>query len=215
MNFITLLLLSLPVLLSGCMTFNGKMLRVANVTQPPSNPISLEIKPGNLIQQFNGVGTNEGPLSATVVSSAITNSIANNWKRKGIVSKYGKPGDIKADPDFTLTVSGVRNEEGNIGMAVLSGLSLMIVPTSSTLIYDLEVELINNRTAARYKAKAKNSISTVMEIVFLPALPFSLMGASSALNDISTHLYNEFQKQGAFGGVADEMAAKKQGRKNL
>ena len=194
--------------LSSCMTFNGKMLRRPETTTPPSTPISLEIKPGQMILQLNGEGTNAGPLSATTVVSAVSESIAGTWKSKGIVSEYGKPGNLKKDPDFTLIVSGVRNEEGSIGMAVLGGLSLMIVPTSSTLVYDLDVELINNRTSVSYKAKAKNSISTVMEILFLPALPFSLIGASSALNDISTHLYAEFQKQGAFGGVVDKSGAK-------
>lgn len=194
----TLLLTTLALAISGCMTFNEKMLRQVESIKPLEKPILLETKTGELVLKLNGRGTGEGPFSGTTVAGNLIKMIGLRWKGKGIVSDFGPTGDLKANPDYTLTVSGVRNEEGSMSMAVLGGLSMMLIPTSSTLVYDLDFELVENKTSKKYNVKAKNAVTTTMEILFIPALPFSWIGASNTLSDIADYVYDEFYKQGAF-----------------
>lgn len=189
--------------LSGCMTFNESMLRKVEVKSPPKAAV-IETKVGNFIQSLNGDGTSMSPLSNTTVANEVIKLIMDRWEDLGIVADYGKPGDLRGAPDYTLILSGTRNEEGSVGLAFLSGLTLMLVPSSSTLMYDLKVELIDNRTQRRYEATAKNGVTTTMQILFLPALPFSWIGGKHAVDDIADHLYHELHEQGAFtqGAVA-------------
>jgi hypothetical protein len=185
--------------LHGCITINEEMLRKVDV-KPPQNKISLvEIKTAELIQKHNGEGRNSGPLSGTTVLNSVARSIMIRWKDNGIIDDYGFPGDLSKEPDYTVTFSGTRNEESSIPMAVLSGLTMMILPSSATLIYDLDIELVNNATHKGYAVKAKNGSTLWMEILLLPALPFSLMGGMNAMRDIADYSYVEFDKQGAFG----------------
>lgn len=199
-----LALCSILAMLSGCMTYNEEMLRKVPEVKAPARAAVIETKVGDFIQRLNREGTNAGPLSNTALANQVIKLIMDRWEDLGIVADYGKPGEIKGTPDYTLILSGARDEEGSIGLAVLSGLTLMLLPTSSTLTYDLNVELIDNKTSRHYEAKAKNAVTTVMEILFLPALPFSWIGGKHAVDDIADHLYHELHAQGAFaqGAVA-------------
>lgn len=184
--------------LSGCMTYNEEMLRKVPEVQATTKAVVIETKVGDFIQRLNGEGTNASPFSNTTVAGEVTKLIMDRWESRGIVADYGKAGELDGTPDYTLILSGTRDEEGSIGLAVLSGLTLMLLPTSSTLTYDLNVELIDNKTSRHYEAKAKNAVTTVMEILFLPALPFSWIGGKHAVDDIADHLYHELHEQGAF-----------------
>lgn len=193
-----LLLFCLSILLVGCVTINEEMLRKVTII-PPQNPaMTVEIKSGELIQQFNGEGKSSGPLSGTTVMNAMAKGIMIRWKDQDLIADYAFPGELKKDPDYTAIFSGTRNEEGSIAMAILSGLTFMIIPTSSTLTYDLNLEFVNNNTQKHYFAKAKNAVTTWFDIFLLPALPFSMIGAINSNRDIADHLYDELRKQGAF-----------------
>ena len=74
----------------------------------------------------------------------------------------------------------------------------MLLPSSSTLIYDLNLEFTNNHTQKHYTVKAKNAVTTWMQILLFPALPFSWIGSNNMLNDIADYSYDELRKQDAF-----------------
>lgn len=193
-----LTVLSLLVVLSGCVTVNEEMLRKVSITPPQKQTMTVEVKTGELIQKLNGEGQNRGVLSGTTVLNAVAKSMMMHWKNKDIIGDYGFSGELKKEPDYTITLSGVRNEDGSMAGAVLSGLTLMLLPSSSTLTYDLNLEFINNHTQKHYTVKAKNAVTTWMQILLLPALPFSWIGSNNMLNDIADYSYDELRKQGAF-----------------
>lgn len=186
------------IALSGCVTVNEEMLRKVSISPPQKQTMTVEVKTGELIQKLNGEGQNRGVLSGTTVLNAVAKSMMIRWKNKDIISDYGSAGELKKEPDYTITLSGVRNEDGSIAGAVLSGLTLMLLPSSSTLTYDLNLEFINNHTQKHYNVKAKNAVTTWMQILLLPALPFSWIGSNNMLNDIADYSYDELSKQGAF-----------------
>jgi hypothetical protein len=193
-----LMVLGLLVLLTGCVTVNEEMLRKVSVSPPQKQIMIVEVKTGELIQKLNGEGQNRGVLSGTTVLNAVAKSMMMRWKNKDIIADYGFSGELKKEPDYTITLSGVRNEDGSIAGAVLSGLTLMLLPSSSTLTYDLNLEFINNHTQKHYTVKAKNAVTTWMQILLLPALPFSWIGSNNMLNDIADYSYDELCKQDAF-----------------
>jgi hypothetical protein len=186
------------VSLSGCVTVNEEMLRKVTISPPPNHQMTVEIKTGELIQKLNGEGQNRGVVSGTTVLDAISTSMMKRWQNKDLISDYASSGGLKKDPDYTITLSGIRNEDGSIAAAILGGLTLMIIPTTATLTYNLDVEFINNHNKKHYTVKAKNAVTTWMQIMLLPALPFSWMGSNNMLNDIADYSYDELRKQGAF-----------------
>jgi hypothetical protein len=121
----------------------------------------------------------------------------NRWKKKGLIAHFGVAGKLDKKPDFTLIVSRVRDEEGSILGAVLCGITLYIIPTSSTLIYDLDVQLVNNKTQQHYFVKVKNGVTAWMEIIFLPFFAVSWIGSHNMMVDMADYAYDELRQQGA------------------
>jgi hypothetical protein len=184
--------------LVGCVTVNEEMLRKVSVFPPQKPAMTVEVKTGDLIQTLNGEGQNRGVLSGTTVLKSVATSMMLRWKDKGIIADYAFPGDLKKEPDYTIILSGTKNEDSSILAAILSGLTFIIIPTSSTLTYDLNIEFINNHTQKHYIVKAKNAVTIWMQIFLLPAVPFSWIGSHNMVNDIADYSFDELQKQGAF-----------------
>ena len=205
MKKIVLVLVAAVVVLSGCMTFNEAMLRKVDIPKQQNPEVIVETKTGNFVQKFNGT-PNRGVLSGTTVLDAVVKSMMIRWKKKGLIADYGVAGKLDKKPDFTLTVSGERDEQGSMLGAVLCGITLYIIPTSSTLIYDLDVELVNNKTQQHYFVKVKNGITTWMEIIFLPLFPIFWVGSHNALVDMGDYAYDELKQQSAFDGGRQQEA---------
>jgi cell division protein YceG involved in septum cleavage len=193
-----LIVVSLFLVLSGCMTVNEGLIRKVDVPEASNKNLLVEIKPGELVQKLNGQGVNQGVLSGTTVLNAISKSMVLKWKQKGLISDYGFAGDLEANPDYTLLISGTKNEDANMTAAFLSGMALMLIPTTSTLTYDLDAELIDNKTGKHYKSKAKNAVTTWVQILLFPAIPFAWIGTDNMIGDMSMFYYDDFKKQGAF-----------------
>jgi len=200
-----MLVLMAMVMLSGCMTFNEAMLRKVDIPKQQNPEVIVETKTGELVQKFNST-PKRGVLSGTTVLNAVIKSMMNRWKKKGLIADFGSAGKLDKKPDFTLIISGVRDEEGSILGAVLCGLTLYIIPNSSTLIYDLDVELVNNKTQQHYFVKVKNGVTTWTEIIFLPFFAIFWVGGHNALVDMAEYAYDELKQQGAFNGGRQQKA---------
>jgi hypothetical protein len=190
----------------GCMTFNGKGVPRVDVVPPPHPPL-LVMTIGSFAQMLNGEGTSRGVLDNTTIARQMAKGILANWKSKGLISDFGVPGDLRTTPDYTFTISGTRNEESSIIGAVFTGLTLYLIPSSSTIIYDLSLELRNNHSDAVYSVHAVDSVSTWLHLVFLPAFPIFWVGSYNMISDLAEYVYSEFEKQGAFSSVSPEGAA--------
>lgn len=191
-----LLLFALSILLVGCVTINEEMLRKVTITPPQKPATIVEIKSGELIILLNGESKDKG--TSTTVMNAKARGMMLRWMSKDLIADYDFPGALKKDPDYTIIFSGTRNEEASMAQAVLSGLTFMIIPVKFTLIYDLNVEFINNHSQKHYFVKVKNGFTTWMDIFLLPALPFSMIGSVNSTHDMADYLYDELRKQGAF-----------------
>ena len=195
----TFLALLPPVLSAGCMTFNGGGVpKVAN--RPPEYASVVDLKVGNFAQTLNGAGTARGMWANNTMAMQTANWICMYWKRSKLISEYGPIGKLSKPPDYTLTISGSRDEQGSILGAVFTGLSLYLFPSSAVLTYDLELDLQNNQTGKSYHVHAKDSFFLWQHLIFLPVLPLQPVGCARMQRDMSAFIYSEFAKQGAFGG---------------
>ena len=197
-------------MVSGCMTFNEKMLKTTDIPKQQNPTFLIETKFGELVLRHNGKvydpllpGPNHGVISGSKTVGpyslkSVSKSMMGRWKSKGIISDYATAGDLKREPDFTLTLSGVRDEESSIPMAVLCALTWLVIPSNATLIYDLDVDLVDNKNQKSYSIKVKNGITMWAGIIFLPFLPISRVGSYHAMNDMADYVYEELRKQGAF-----------------
>ncbi len=195
MKVLAMMMVSAAV--GGCMTFNEAMLRPAPIS-PPARAVAVEVRVGDFAQTRNGEGKNEGLTSNATLANQLNKLIMRRWESKGVVSQYGAPGDLKVQADYAFTLSGRRDEDSSFMGAFFSGLTLMLIPSTSSLTFDLQGDLEDLRTGRHYQAKAKNATTTVMELLFLPALPVFWLGSQHTHEDIADALYGQFQAQGAF-----------------
>ncbi len=201
-----LIVLGILIFLTGCVTVNEEMLRKVIIAPPQNQSVIVEVKTGELIQKLNGIGQNMGVLSGKTVLNSLVESMMAHWVYEDLIEDYGSPGELEKEPDFTLTISGVRNEDGSIVGAVFSGLTLMIFPASATLTYDLDIDFVNNHTQKKYTVKAKNAVTTWIQILLFPALPFAWIGGNNMINDTADYVYHDLDRQGAFTGVTHNLS---------
>ena len=129
------------------------------------------------------------------------------WKSQDLIADYGVSGKINKSPEYTMTINGIRNEDGSIAGSIFTGLTLYLIPSSQTLTYDLDVDFVNNKAKKRYNSKVKNALTNWQQILLLPATPFFWVGSSNMMSDMGDYLYEDLRKQGAFegkGGVSSD-----------
>jgi hypothetical protein len=194
-----LILISTILILQGCMTVNRQMLGKADIYPPAQKATAIvEVKTGELIQTLNGDKVDKDAMPGNVVLNALTNSIMMRWKRNNIIAGYNYTGSLETLPDYTVIVSGTSNKDSSTMRNILCGLTLMLIPTSTTMTYDLNIELINNHSQKHYQVKARNAVTKYTHLFLLPTLPFASSGGQEMLQDIADYTYDELRKQGAF-----------------
>ena len=184
--------------LSGCMTFNNGELPETKTPPPPTHKPIIEMKVGKVQQKLNGEGASRGIISNKSLGNSIFNVMLGTWKNKGLIEDYDNIGDLSEKPDYTLTLNGFRNEDMSWFGGILCGLTFFIIPTSGTLEFDMNFILIDNHTGEEYKCDLKNSMTTWMNIVFLPVFFLAPIGNHNMWVDTAMYAYNDFYKQGAF-----------------
>jgi hypothetical protein len=75
---------------------------------------------------------------------------------------------------------------------------LGLIPTSSTISFDLNFDTVNNRTKKHYLVKTKSGFTVWTQILLFPALPFSWVGRNNMMDDVADYVYEDLRKQGAF-----------------
>jgi hypothetical protein len=194
------LLVMIAVMLSGCMSFNQNVLPDVGELKTPHNKTIIQAKSENFSKTTNG--SNSDYARGTKIGNGILKDIMNRWKEKEIISNYGdfsqavKPSSL--DTDYSLILSGNSDEQFSPFAARLTGATLFLIPSFSTVEQTVKFELINNKTSKKYFVEAKDSISVVMQLIFFPLFIVQNAGASSMHNHMADYIYSELYKQGAF-----------------
>jgi hypothetical protein len=193
--FIVIVLLN-----TGCMTFSGTQLSDLK----PINPNVTVAIEESISKDFKFHLDGGGMVTSNKAGRMINDMVLDHWKNQKYISgyKYVELEKFTETADYDLTLKGTQMGESSIGMQILSGLTLMIIPHSVKTIYDLEYVLKNVKTGKTYTSKVTDDVSTTMWLLFFPAFPFSGSGLANTIERISEHVYQDFVKQGAFALIA-------------
>ena len=183
-------------LVSGCVyTTVGTKLAPITPPQPVFHP-SIEYTVGDFSFTLEG-----GKLiTSNYAGRELSDAIFKSWKDRGYISdvQYVEKSAFTGKADYDLTLSGTLYGESSIGVQILSGLTLMILPYSVTQHYDIQYLLQDVKTGEKYSAAVEESNKTYVELFLVLALPFGQRGQNETMQRIGDHLYEQFRGQGAF-----------------
>ena len=130
----------------------------------------------------------------------LNDTILENWKDNNYISDftYVKKENFTGNAQYNLTLKGQQKGESSVFMQVISGLTLVLIPNTIETSYNMIYELEEVKTGKKYTAQVNENMSTTQWLLFLPALPFSFIGAMNTYERIAEHVYQGFVKQGAF-----------------
>jgi hypothetical protein len=193
--------------LSGCITFNGKELPKVEPNRASKERVVVAVEVDDFERTHNGKHGDLGRLNEGSLGRGTANQIARFWKQKDLIDDFGFPGDLDEEPTHRLVMSGSVNETSSITSAILTGVTLYLIPSSAHTTYDLKLRLDRldgDKVAASYEVIAKNSITFWQGLVFLPVTPLGslIWGTYGADRDRALFAYQELCEQGAFGEVA-------------
>ncbi len=188
------LLVALSVTMVGCMSTSPGN-RLSDITP------SLGEDQGAVQHTVEGYSfhLDGGKLVTSNMMGKLLNTVVfNHWEATGRIAEHEGVSAFDDKSKYHITLSGTQEGDSSVGLQILSGLTLGMVPYSVNTTYAMEYELVNPKTGCRYKAKAVDSVKTTVGWVMLPMALFGSSGQDVTLTRISNHLYAQLQKQGAF-----------------
>jgi hypothetical protein len=192
------------VALTGCITFNGKELPKAQPGRASADRVIVAVEVEDFERTHNGKHGDLGRLNEGSLGRNTVEQIARLWKQKGLIDDFGFPGELDDPPTHRLVMNGNVNESSSIASAILTGVTLYLIPSSAHTTYDLTLRLERlegKEIAASYEVAAKNSITFWQGLIFLPVTPLGslIWGAYGADRDRALFAYQQFCEHGAFG----------------
>ena len=193
-----LVILILP-LIGGCMTYSSGNLSDIS----PSNfksKANIEVSVGrNFYAHLDG-----GKMMTSNMHGRIINDhVFDYWEDNNYISsfEYVPLEKFSGKADYNITLHGVQDGQSNIGLQVLCGLTLFIIPSFVDMKYSLEYALEDVKTGKKYKAKIDDSLTTMWWLPYILVCPFSLNGRNNTMDRIAEYIHADFVKQGAFNSV--------------
>jgi len=188
--------------LSGCMTFNAHLVKKEEL--PPEIKVKcerpvVEVKLEDWHHTLNGKDTDISMMDTQSAGRSFAKNMVRYWKSKGLVGDFGFAGELKGrEPDYLVSVSGEVREHGSMFASVLTGLTLLLIPNSSSIELVMDVDLEDLHSQKHYDVKAENGWSTWMWLLFAPVFPIGPVGATTAQLDLFKSVYMQLAEQGAF-----------------
>lgn len=189
------------LLATSCLSLNNKELPRTRPEVVEYSPVVLSILPAELTKTHNGRATDLAAMGQGALAQHEPRSIARAWASRNFVKEWGAPGELEFRATHRLTLKGSVDENSSIFAAVLTGVTLYVIPSSATVTHDFEATLERVSDGAVFTARAKNSHTIWQWIGFAPLTPLLSVawGGVGAENDRAFYLYQQFVEQGAFG----------------
>jgi hypothetical protein len=200
-------LFSAALLLGLLCSATGCVYTVAGTKLPPITPSSPSFQP--IVEYTVGdfAFTLEGGkmITSNYAGRLLNNGIMASWKDRGYIGggKYVESQAFSRTADYNVTLSGSQYGESSIGMQILSGLTLFLIPHSVTHQYDVQYAVEDVKTGKKYRAAVQECDKTYLELFLLFALPIANNGHKDTLQRMGDHLYEQLRRQGAFERVSE------------
>jgi hypothetical protein len=196
--------LALAALATGCITSAGGNL--APITpQPAAIRPDLEQTVGDF--QFTLEGGKM--ITSNKAGRLLNDEILKRWKGRGYISSqaYVESSAFTGNADYNLTLSGSQYGESSIGMQILSGLTLFILPYTVDTKFDVQYVVENVKTGQKFSSAVEDSYGTTVELLLFLAAPIATRGQSKTMDAIADHLYEQLRSKGAFEATTPQAAA--------
>lgn len=200
--FCTLLL----TLASGC-TYVTEGIKLGPITPAPN---SMQPTLEHTVGDFSFTLEGGKMVTSNFAGKLINENVLNAWKDRHYIKdhSYVESGAFTGKADYNLTLTGSQYGESNIGMQILSGLTLFLIPYTVTTNYDIQFTLTDVKSGKKYSGSVEESNKAYSELFLLFALPFSSNNLQNMFGRIGDHLYNQLYQQGAFQTVSGADASK-------
>lgn len=165
-------------------------------TQPPTFQPKIEHTVGDFSFTLEGGKM----ITSNFAGKLVNEQMLDAWKERKYIgdAEYVESGAFSGKADYNLILSGSQYGESSIGMQILSGLTLFLIPYTVTQNYDLQYTLTDVKTGKKYSANIEESNKIYQELFLLFALPFGQHGQAAMFERIGDHLYKQFYEKGAF-----------------
>lgn len=196
MKIVKVIILSLlAIMLNGCMSFSGDRLAELQSITPQTTP-QIEHSVGDFTFHLDGGQM----VTDNYAGKLLNDTICKKWEANDYISgfTYRESENFTGNAQYNLTLKGHQEGKSSVAMQVISGLTLLIIPHWVDTSYDLVYELENVQTGDKYETAVSEDMLMVNWLGFLPAFPFSFVGANNTYDRLSEHAYQDFVKQGAF-----------------
>ena len=184
-------------LLTGCAYITeGTKLGPITPPAPTSFQPDIEYTVGDFSYTLEGGKM----VTSNFMGKQLNEQILDKWKDRKYIHdyKYVESSAFTGKADYDLTLSGSQYGDSSIGMQILSGLTLFLVPYTVTQSYDLQYTLSDVKTGKKYTSSIEESNKAYAELFLIFALPFAVNNQQTMFERMGDHLYNQLYQQGAF-----------------
>ena len=173
----------------------GPITPMANSVQP-----SVEHSVGDFSFSLDGGKM----VTSNFAGKLINENVLDAWVNRHYISdhEYVEKEAFTGKADYNLTLTGSQYGESSIGMQILSGLTLFLIPYTVTTNYDIQFTFADAKTGKKYTGSVEESNKAYVELFLLFALPFAANNESAMFERIGDHLYDQLYRQGAFQPVS-------------
>jgi Short C-terminal domain len=153
--------------LFGCASFSGNVLpKVSSfptVSEKPSVSVGLSFR-----QYINNQPVN---LFVKTAEEGLQKKVVERFEKSGL---YSSVAPSNPNSDITVKIDVKDDGSGSMIMAVITGLSLYIIPSSATDTYKVSANVLNNRKGTENKVELEDFVIQWQQILLLPLMPFCL-----------------------------------------
>ena len=183
-------------MVSGCTYYtSGNKLSPISPPLPAFQPVIEHAVGGFSMSQETGK-----LISPEEAGKQLNERIFDDWKQRQYIQteEFVESGVFSGTADYHLILSGSERIASNLGLRLLSAVTLSLLPATTKTDYDLHYTLVDIKSGKKYKATVQESSQSYSGLFFIFASPFSEGNQKEMFDRISDHLYNQFYLQGAF-----------------
>jgi hypothetical protein len=177
---------------SGCASFAGGNLKELEAV--PSAPVkspraSLAITWSTYL---NGV---HKPANEHIAAGMGMKHALEAFKETGYFSEVGPTVD---NPDVKIKVRIKDEGKANLGMAMVTGFTLFLIPSSATDLYVMDAEVTNLKTGQTRSYHLEDSMNYYQQIFLIFIMPFNWPASvvEDVLENMFTHLAVKIHEDG-------------------
>ena len=183
-------------LLSGCTYYTA-----GNKLSPLSPPFpAFQPAIEHTVGDFSMSQETGKLISPEESGKQLNKQIVDGWKQRQYIQteEFVESGAFSGRANYHLILNGSERIASNLGLRILSAVTLSLIPATTKTDYDLHYTLVDVKSGKKYKATVQESNQSYSGLFFIFASSFSESNQKEMFDRISDHLYNQFYLQGAF-----------------